>query len=71
MFKKKLSQRLVALRVLNEKTQLEVAKHLGISLYAYQSYEYGERLPKITSIVELAKLYNVTTDYILGINIKK
>ena len=54
------------LRNRRELSQTEVAKALGISLRAYQNYEYGQREPNIEMINKLADFYGVTTDYLLG-----
>lgn len=47
-------------------TQKEVADHLGIVQSAYKNYEQGNREPKGDTVVMLADLFNVTTDYLLG-----
>lgn len=46
-------------------SQEQVAIDLGISMRAYQNYEYGKREPNIEMILKLAEYYNVTTDYLL------
>ena len=40
---------------------------IGIAERSYRKYELGEREPVIGSIVALARLYGVSTDYILGL----
>lgn len=47
-------------------TQPQVAEKLGVTPVAYQNYEYGKREPNNATIVALAELFNVTTDYLLG-----
>lgn len=47
-------------------SQDQVAKALGVSLRAYQNYEYNQREPNIEIINKIADFYNVTTDYLLG-----
>lgn len=47
-------------------SQSEAAEALGISLRAYQNYEYEQREPNIEMINRLADFYHVTTDYLLG-----
>lgn len=47
-------------------SQSQAADALGISLRAYQNYEYGQREPNIEMIFKLADFYGVTTDYLLG-----
>lgn len=62
-----LSQRLVELRKVHGFSQREVAEMIGTDTRAYQRYELGERVPVISSIVALARLYGVSTDYLLGL----
>lgn len=47
-------------------SQGQAAEALGISMRAYQNYEYGQREPNIEMINKLADFYGVTTDYLLG-----
>lgn len=47
-------------------SQEQVANQLGITLRAYQNYEYGQREPNIEMINKIADFYGVTTDYLLG-----
>ena len=58
--------RLRALRKCNNLSQDSVAKHLGISRTAYNKYESGAIKP-VRKICEIASLFNVTTDYLLGL----
>ena len=46
--------------------QEKVSEDLGISLRAYQNYEYGAREPNLEMLCKLADYFNVTTDYLLG-----
>ena len=62
-----LSDRLVELRKAKKISQREVAEMIGLPVRSYQRYELGEREPVIGSIVALARLYGVSTDYILGL----
>lgn len=60
--------KLPQIQILREKngyTREEVAKILGISINTYNSYEWGNRRPKIERIQQLAKLFKCTTDDIL------
>ncbi|AGK99626.1 response regulator [Clostridium pasteurianum] len=59
------AERLKKLRKINNLTQDDIAKYLGINRTAVSQYESGEILPSTQNIIKLAKLYNVTTDYIL------
>ena len=53
-------------RKLSGMTQREVADALGIGQSTYKNYECGFREPNGDTIVSLANLFNVTTDYLLG-----
>ena len=61
MFKDKLR----FLRKQQEFNQREVAEHLGIDQTTYSRYETGATEPDIESIKKLAKLFNVSIDYLL------
>jgi repressor LexA len=61
-----LSQRLAELRREREKTQEDVATHLGITRPAYTAYESGRRQPDYDALLKLASYFNVSTDYLLG-----
>lgn len=47
-------------------SQEQAANALGISVRAYQNYEYRQREPNIEMILKLADFYDVSTDYLLG-----
>lgn len=47
-------------------TQKEVADVLGVGQSTYKNYECGIREPNGDTVVTLANLFNVTTDYLLG-----
>ena len=47
-------------------TQEQIAKQLNITREAYTQYERGKNLPTTQSVILLADLYGVTTDYLLG-----
>ena len=61
-----IAYRLRALRKCNNLSQEAVAKHLSISRTAYNKYENGVIKP-VRKLGELAALYNVSTDYLLGL----
>ena len=63
-----LAERMKELRIENKMKQTEVAKALGLSITGYCGYEYGNRDPQTATLVKLAQLYHVSTDYLLGIN---
>lgn len=49
-------------------TQEDVSRNLGMSRGAYTNYELGKRDPDTETLVKLADLLGVTTDYLLGID---
>ena len=58
----------VILRDLREDHDIKqetIARYLGISQQAYSNYENGHREIPVTAVKELAKLYKVSTDYLL------
>jgi len=57
--------RLRYLREKNKLTQKEIAECIGVTRAAYNKYECGVSKP-IRKLKELAELFQVSTDYILG-----
>lgn len=64
---RKFAERLLELRKEKGWTQVKVAESLGISAVCYLHYEKGQRVPPLGIIVAVAKLYDVSADYLLGI----
>ena len=60
-------ERLVEIREANGYTRKKLAEELGRPYATVTKYETGEREPGHTYIIEIAKKFGVTTDYILGI----
>ena len=54
------------LRILNQKSQKEVAEQINISAPAYFKYENNESKPTIENLKKLADYYNVSVDYLIG-----
>ena len=52
----------------NDKYQKEVAQLLGISQQYYSEYENGNRTIPINHLITLAKYYNTSIDYIVGLS---
>ena len=63
----KFSERLSVMRKKASLTQAEVAEKLNVSFQAVSQWERGETTPEIDKLPELADLYGVTTDWLLGI----
>ena len=59
--------RIRILRENHELTQKQVAEYLKIRQNTYSQYETGQRQLPVECLIALAKLYNTSTDYILGI----
>lgn len=60
-------ERLVEIREAHGYTRKRLAEELGRPYATITKYETGEREPGHTYIIEIAKKFGVTTDYILGI----
>lgn len=58
-------KRLRSARLYNNLTQQQVADTLGMTVNAYQKYEQSMRSPSLDTLVKLADLFNVPTDWIL------
>ena len=54
------------LRVQYKYTQKFVAEKLGISYQSYQAYELGLTVPTFQNFLKIAKLYDVSLDYLVG-----
>lgn len=68
-------KRIKDLREDNDKFQKDIAQLLGISQQYYSEYEKGNRTIPINHLITLAKYYNTSIDYIVGLsdesNLKK
>lgn len=60
-------QRIKDLRIDNDKTQADIAEYLCCRREVYSRYERGTRQIPVDMLIHLAELYNVSTDYILGL----
>ncbi len=59
--------RLRLLRKVNRLTMEEVGRRLGIAKSSYAGYETETRTPPLDKLQKLASIYDVSTDYILGL----
>ncbi len=55
------------LREDSDRTQREVSEYLFCDQSLYSKYERGLRDVPVSVIIKLARLYNTSTDYILGL----
>ena len=62
------ADRIKQLRLSNNMTQSELAKKLNITRSSVNAWEMGISTPSTTYIVELAQLFHVSTDYLLGLS---
>lgn len=62
---------LKALRLRETMTQAQLAQKLGVTKSVISAYETGLRLPSYDVLIHIAKIYNVSTDYLLGIERKQ
>ena len=49
-------------------SQSELARRLGVTRSSVNAWEMGISVPTTLYIVEMAQLFRVTTDYILGVS---
>ena len=62
-----LGKRMKELRLEKGFTQKQVADLLKINSVTYLHYEKDQREPPLFLLADIAKLYDVSTDYLLGI----
>ena len=60
------TNRIRSLREAHNKTQSYIADLLNIGQKTYSDYELGKTRIPVDSLIILAKLYNVSMDYICG-----
>jgi len=65
-----IADKIKELREANSMTQNEVAKRLGITRSSVNAWEMGLSIPSTMYIVELALLFSVSADYLLGLDSK-
>jgi transcriptional regulator with XRE-family HTH domain len=68
MIKDIISKRLNILISENNINQRELAEKTGISEVTISRYINGQRIPTVENLVRIAKVFNVSTDYIVGIS---
>ena len=62
------ADRIRALRDEKGLTQAGLAKHLGITRSSVNAWEMGISVPSTQYVVELAAIFQVSTDYLLGVD---
>lgn len=66
-----MGEKLKSLRLEKKMTQKQVADIIGLAISAVSSYESGSRYPSYDVLVQLARIFHVTTDYLLGMTDKR
>lgn len=61
------SERIKELRQARGWTQADLARRLGVTRNGVNSWEQGLSMPSPASLVDLARLFSVSTDYLLGV----
>ncbi len=64
-------QTIKALRKERNITQEKLAEYLNVSAQAISRWETDITMPEITLLAPIANIFNVTTDYLLGVDIHK
>ena len=66
-----LAKKIKELRGARGITQVELAKNLGVTKQCVSNWENDNIQPSIEMLIKLASYFNVSTDYILGLERKK
>ena len=61
------ADRIKALREARGWTQAELARRMNMTRNGINSWEQGLSMPSPQSLVDLARLFSVSTDYLLGV----
>ncbi len=61
-------KRLQEIRKINDDTQPDLAAKLNVSTPTVQSWEQGKSSPSHDLLVRICRLYNVSSDYLLGLS---
>jgi transcriptional regulator with XRE-family HTH domain len=55
------------LRLAKEMRQIDIAKKLHIASNTISSWERGNSMPDINELMQIARYFEVSTDYLLGL----
>lgn len=61
-------ERLRTLRTEKGYTQKQLADRVGLAISAISSYESGNRFPTYDVMVKFARIFHVSTDFLLGMD---
>lgn len=59
------------LRTSKQLTQAQLAQRLGLTKSVISAYETGLRMPSYDILITIAKIFNVSTDFLLGLERKQ
>ena len=62
-----LAERIKTLRERTSLTQSDLARQMGLTRSSVNAWEMGLSVPSTQYVVELAKTFEVSTDYLLGL----
>lgn len=60
-------EKIKSLRTQRNLTQKQLADLSGVAISAISSYEAGNRYPSYDVLISLARIFHVSTDYLLGL----
>ncbi len=63
-----LYEKIKTLRVNSGMSQVQLAERLGVTKSAVNAWETGTNSPSLSYIIKLARIFGVSTDYLLGVN---
>lgn len=66
-----IGSRVKELRNQKNLTQEQLANRLSVTKSVISAYENGFRFPSLDVLIQLAYVFNVSTDYLLGVNKKR
>lgn len=61
------SQKLKNIRLESNSSQVKIANSLNVPVSTYANWEQGRREPSISDLSLIGRLFNVSIDYLLGI----
>ncbi|MDT2749604.1 helix-turn-helix transcriptional regulator [Streptococcus parauberis] len=67
----KFQERLKLLRKDNHLTQKELGLLVGVKQNTYTNWERGTREPDLLTVIKFSEIFNVSTDYLLGVSDEK
>ena len=60
-----ISEKILQLRKASNMTQEQLAERVSVSRQSVSKWEGGQAVPELDKLLELSKVFNVTTDYLL------